>query len=89
MSEPYYVPEKVSAADQVDALTRQLLRDKLDMLEPSSRARFEEIWRHPFPEGDIVAQMSVKQLHQSIGLVDRTLEAAARRGVGKTSEHQK
>jgi hypothetical protein len=78
MTQPYFVPEKVSAADQVDALTRQLLRDKLALLAPTSRARFEEIWRHPFPEGDIVAQMSVKQLHQSIGLVDRTLEAAER-----------
>lgn len=78
-SEPYFVPEKVSAADQVDALSRQLLRDKLAMLAPTSRARFEEIWRHPFPEGDIVEQMSVKQLHQSIGLVDRTLETAERR----------
>jgi hypothetical protein len=79
MSEPYFVHEKVSAAEQVDAMTRQLLRDKIAMLAPTSRARFEEIWRHPFPEGDIVEQMSVKQLHQSIGLVDRTLEAAERR----------
>lgn len=79
MNKPYFIPEKESAAEQVDALTRQLLRDKLDMLEPHSRERFYEIWRHPFPEGDIVAQMSVKQIHQSIGLVDRTLETAERR----------
>lgn len=83
MSEPYYTPEKVSARDQVDAMTRQLLRDKLAMLAPMSRARFEEIWRHPFPDGDIVAQMSVKQLHQSIGLVDRTLETAERRALSE------
>lgn len=82
MFEPY-VNAKVSPQKQVDELTRQLLRDKLEMLEPKSRDRFIEIWRHPFPEGDIVEQMSQKQLHDSIGLVDRTLQAAERRALNR------
>lgn len=78
MNQPYYVPEKVSAATQVDQLTRQLLRDKVNQLSESSRARFYEIWSHPYPDCDPIEKMTVKQLHGSIGLVDRTLEAAER-----------
>lgn len=81
MNQPYYVAEKVSATNQVDALTRQLLRDKVAMLSESSRARFYAIWSHPYPDCDPIEKMSERQLLQSIGLVDRTLEAATRAAV--------
>ena len=85
MSQPYFVPEKVSASKQIDAMTRQLLRDKVAALSESSRARFYEIWSHPFPDCDPIEKMSERQLRDSIGLVDRTLEAAMR-AVGKPGD---
>ena len=76
MHEPYYTPSKVSAAKQIDQLTRQLLRDKVAKLEEHSRTRFYAIWRHPYPDGDPIEQMNARQLKDSIELVDRTLEVA-------------
>jgi hypothetical protein len=78
MNEPYFVKAKVSPEDQIDNLTRQLLRDKIKLLPISYQIRFNEIWRHRFPNGDIIDQMSHDELYSSIGLVDRTLEAVDR-----------